>query len=109
MTPYEATLLFSVFVWTHFWYMFDVRGFETGQSIFRLPLSGGFKAIVWVIVAGQLFITEIAYEFFNVSPMLHTPDWHFNPEGTLNFVIIVAASSLVVWVRELFRTRGKRQ
>lgn len=109
VTAVEATLIFSVFVWTHFWYMFDVRGFETGQSIFRLPLSGGFKAIVWVIVAGQLFITEIAYEFFNVSPMLHTPDWHFNPEGTLNFVIIVAASSLVVWVRELFRTRGKRQ
>ncbi|WP_301789888.1 cation-translocating P-type ATPase, partial [Bacteroides caecimuris] len=30
MTPYEATLLFSIFVWTHFWYMFNARSFETG-------------------------------------------------------------------------------
>ena len=32
--------------------------------------------------------------------MLHTLDWSFNPSGALDFVIIVAASSLVLWVRE---------
>ena len=55
-----------------------------------------------VIVAGQLFITEIAYLFFNVEPMLHTSSWGFNPSGMRDFLIIVAASSLVVWVRELW-------
>lgn len=102
-TPYEMTLLFSIFVWTHFWYMFNSRAFETGKSIFALKMSRGFWTIVAVIVSGQLFITEIAYEFFNVSPMIHTVDWSFNPSGTLDLVIIVAASSAVVWVREAYR------
>ena len=102
MTPYEATLLFSIFVWTHFWYMFNARSFETGESIFKLNMSGGFWTIVLIIVIGQLFITEIAYEFFNVQPMLHTADWHFNSSGALDLLIIVAASSLVLWVREVY-------
>jgi Ca2+-transporting ATPase len=103
MTPYEATLLFSIFVWTHFWYMFNARSFETGESIFKLPMSTGFKTIVSIIVIGQFFITEIAYEFFNVEPMLHTVDWQFNPTGALDLLIIVAVSSLVLWVREAYR------
>lgn len=103
MTAYEATLLFSIFVWTHFWYMFNARAFETGESIFRLKMSQGFWTIVGIIVAGQLFITEIAYEFFNVEPMLHTPAWGFNKSGALDLLIIVAASSFVLWTREAYR------
>lgn len=103
MTPYEATLLFSIFVWTHFWYMFNSRSFETGESVFKLKMSKGFWTIVAIIVIGQLFITEIAYEFFNVEPMLHTIDWKFNPSGAMDLLIIVGASSLVLWVRELYR------
>lgn len=102
MTPYEATLLFSVFVWTHFWYMFNARCFETGESIFRLKMSQGFWTIVGIIIVGQLFITDIAYEFFNVEPMLHTLDWKFNPTGAIDLLIIIAASSLVLWVREAY-------
>lgn len=107
MTAYEATLLFSIFVWTHFWYMFDARTFDTGDSIFKSKMSSGFWTIVSIIVIGQLFITEIAYEFFNVEPMLHTLDWQFNPSGALDFVIIVAASSLVLWIRELWHGLSK--
>lgn len=109
MTAYEATLLFSVFVWTHFWYMFNTRAFGTGQSIFRLPMSGGFWTIVAIIVIGQLFITEVAYQFFNVQPMLHTVGgWHFNPSGALDLLYIVAASSLVLLVREAYRAVTRR-
>ena len=103
MTAYEATLLFSIFVWTHFWYMFNTRSFDTGKSIFKLSMGRGFWMIVAIIIFGQLFITELAYEFFNVEPMLRTSGWHFNPSGTLDFVIIVASSSFVVWIRELYR------
>jgi Ca2+-transporting ATPase len=101
MTTYEATILFSVFVWTHFWYMFNARSFESGENVFNLRMGSGFWSIVTIIVVGQLFITEIAYEFFNVEPLLHTTDWHFNPSGALDLLIIVVASSLVLWVREL--------
>ena len=31
LSPYEQTLLFSIFVWTHLWYMFNTRSFETGK------------------------------------------------------------------------------
>ena len=103
MTPYEATLLFSIFVWTHFWYMFDARCFGTGESVFRLRMSKGFWSIVAIIVAGQLFITEIAYEFFNVEPMLHTTDWRFSPSGAEDLLLIVSVSSLVLWIRELWQ------
>lgn len=103
MKPYEATLLFSIFVWTHFWYMFNARAFETGESIFKVHMSQGFWTIVGIIVIGQLFITEIAYEFFNVEPMLHTAEWKFNPSGALDLLIIVSVSSLVLWAREIFR------
>ena len=102
MTPYEMTLLFSIFVWTHFFYLFDTRCFETHRSVFRLPMSGGFWTIVLVIVVGQIFINEVAYEFFNVAPMFHTSDWKWNGAGVLDFLIIVSASSLVLWVRELY-------
>lgn len=32
LSPYEQTLLFSIFVWTHLWYMFNTRSFETRKS-----------------------------------------------------------------------------
>jgi len=109
MTAYEATLLFSIFVWTHFWYMFNTRAFDTGRSIFRLKMNKGFGTIIGIIVLGQLFITEIAYGFFNVSPMLHTADWKFNPSGTLDLLIIIVASSLVLWVRELWHALSPKR
>lgn len=102
MTVYEMSLLFSIFVWTHFFYMFNARCFETGESVFRVKMSSGFWTIVGIIVIGQLFITEVAYQFFNVAPMLHTADWGFNASGALDLAIIVGASSLVLWVREVY-------
>ena len=100
VTPYEQTLLFSIFVWTHFWYMFNARSFETDKSYFSLKQSSGFKTIVAVIVIGQIIIVELLYNFFNVEPMFHTTDWQFNLNGCLDWLIIVGASSLVLWVRE---------
>lgn len=100
VTAYEQTLLFSIFVWTHFWYMFNARSFETDKSYFKLKQSSGFKTIVGVIVIGQIIIVELLYNFFNVQPMFHTVDWHFNLSGCIDWLIIVVASSLVLWVRE---------
>lgn len=46
LSPYEQTLLFSIFVWTHLWYMFNTRSFETGKSFFQLKMSKEFFTIV---------------------------------------------------------------
>lgn len=109
VTPYEQTLLFSIFVWTHFFYMFNARAFATGQSVFKLPMSKGFWTIVTVIVVGQLLITEGMYNFFNVEPMLHNEE---HPSGAADLAIIIGLSSLVLWVREgwcLVRQRRTRR
>lgn len=100
VTPYEQTLLFSIFVWTHFWYMFNTRSYEANNSYFKLKQSSGFKTIVGVIILGQIIIVELLYNFFNVEPMFHTMDWHFNLNGCIDWLIIVGASSLVLWIRE---------
>lgn len=106
VTPYEQTLLFSIFVWTHFWYMFNARSFETGKSIFQNKLSRGFKFIVVIIVIGQLVITELLPDFFNVEPMLHNAT---HPHGWLDLIVIIVLSSIVLWIREIWHlfSRGK--
>ena len=102
VTPYEQTLLFSIFVWTHFWYMFNARSYETNSSFFGIKHSSGFWTIVLVIVIGQILIVELLYNFFNVAPMFHTADWHINTSGCIDWLLIVGLSSLVLWVREVF-------
>ena len=97
LSPYEQTLLFSIFVWTHLWYMFNTRSFETGKSFFQLKMSKEFFTIVAVIFIGQVVIVEGLYDFFNCTPM-KLVDW----------IIIVALSSLVLWSRELWHLLTKR-
>lgn len=97
LSPYEQTLLFSIFVWTHLWYMFNTRSFETGKSFFQLKMSKEFFTIVAIIFIGQVVILEGLYDFFNCTPM-KLMDW----------VIIVVLSSLVLWARELWHLLTKR-
>ncbi len=91
VTTYESTLLFSIFVWTHFWYMFNARGYMFGSGL-NLKQCEGFWFITSVIIIGQIVIVEVFYDFFNVEPM-KWQDW----------LIIVGLSSLVMWIREIFR------
>ena len=107
VTPYEQTLLFSIFVWTHFWYMFNARSYETNSSFFGIKHSSGFWTIVLVIVIGQILIVELLYNFFNVAPMFHTADWQININGCIDWLLIVGLSSLVLWIREAFCLVGK--
>lgn len=100
ITTYEQTLIFSIFVWTHFWYMFNARTFETGKSVFSVPFSVGFKIIAFVIFFGQIVIVELLHNFFNVEPMFLNPH-HVN--GWIDWLVIVVLSSVVVWVREIWR------
>lgn len=97
LSSYEQTLLFSIFVWTHLWYMFNTRSFETGKSFFQLKMSKEFFSIVAIIFIGQIVIVEVLYDFFNCTPM-KLVDW----------IIIVVLSSLVLWIRELWHLLTKR-
>lgn len=91
LTAYELTLLFTIFVMTHFFYLFNARAFETGRSVLHFGGCKGLLTIVVIIFAGQVLMVEtpILQDFFNVVS-LSLKDW-----GT-----IIIGSSLVLWVRE---------
>ena len=93
LSTYELTMLFTTFVMTHFFYLFNARAFETGLSALHFKGCKGLLLIVAVIFLGQVAMVEIPLlqDFFNVCS-LQLEDW----------VIIVLGSSLVLWVREIW-------
>ena len=93
LTTYELTLLFTTFVMTHFFYLFNARAFETGKSALHFKGCQGLLAIVAVVFFGQVAMVEIPFlqDFFNVCG-LKFEDW----------IIIILGSSLVLWVREMW-------
>lgn len=93
LSPVELTMLFTTFVMTHFFYLFNARAFETGRSALHFKGCEGLLLIVAVIFIGQVVMVEtpLLQEFFNVCG-LSLEDW----------ILIVAGSSLVLWVRELW-------
>lgn len=93
VTTYELTLLFTIFVMTHFFYLFNARAFETGRSALHFKGCKGLLTIVAIILIGQVAMVEIPglQQFFNVCG-LSLQDW----------IIIILGSSLVLWVREIW-------
>ncbi|MDE7401856.1 MAG: calcium-translocating P-type ATPase, PMCA-type [Muribaculaceae bacterium] len=92
LSGYELSLFFTIFVFLQFWNMFNARAFETGRSAFHFKDCGGFVLIALVILVGQIFIVSVGGSFFNVVPLKFT-DW----------VIIICATSLVLWIGEVLR------
>lgn len=91
LTRYEETLFFTIFVMTHFFYLFCSRAFETGRSALHFKGCKGLLLIVAIIFIGQIAMVELPgiQHFFNVCD-LKVADW----------AIIILGSSLVLWVRE---------
>ena len=93
LSPYELTLIFTIFVMTHFFYLFNARAFETGRSALHFKGCSGLLFIISIIFIGQIAMVElpILQKFFNiVKGGLSVEDW----------AIILIGSSLVLWVRE---------
>lgn len=93
LKPYELTLFFTIFVMTHFFYLFCARAFETGRSALHFKGCNGLLIIATIIFVGQIAMVEIPIlqGFFNVVS-LKFEDW----------IIIIVGSSCVLWVREIW-------
>ena len=93
LSAYELTLLFTIFVMTHFFYLFNARAFETGRSALHFAGCKGLLSIVVIILVGQILMVEtpVLQDFFNVVG-LSLQDW----------LIILVGSSFVLWVREIW-------
>lgn len=99
VSTYELTLLFTTFVMTHFFYLFNARAFETGRSALHFKGCNGLLTIVAIILVGQIAMVELPglQQFFNVEG-LKLIDW----------VIIIIGSSFVLWVREIWHLFTKK-
>jgi len=99
VSTYELTLLFTTFVMTHFFYLFNARPFETGRSALHFKGCNGLLTIVAIILVGQIAMVELPglQQFFNVEGLKLT-DW----------IIIIIGSSFVLWVREIWHLFTKK-
>lgn len=99
VSTYELTLLFTPFVMTHFFYLFNARAFETGRSALHFKGCNGLLTIVAIILVGQIAMVELPglQQFFNVEGLKLT-DW----------IIIIIGSSFVLWVREIWHLFTKK-
>jgi Ca2+-transporting ATPase len=88
---------FTIFVMLQFWNMFNARAFATGRSALHLRGCKGFLSIAAIIFLGQVLIVTFGGAFFNVKPL---------PLQT--WLVIIAATSLVLWTGELVRLMSSK-
>ena len=93
LSPYELTLFFTIFVMTHFFYLFNTHAYMSGGSAFKFKGCGALLLVALIIFISQICIVEIPglQNFFNVIN-LKPVDW----------AIIIAGSSFVLWIREIW-------
>ena len=103
LSPDELGLFFTIFVMLQFWNLFNAKAFMTSDSAFKgisWKDTKWFIIIALVIFAGQVLMTELPglQEMFNVA------------EGgikVIDWVIITAVTSLVLWIGEIIRVIKK--
>ena len=99
LSAYELGLFFTIFVMLQFWNLFNAKAFMTNDSAFKgisWKNTKWFIIIAIVIFVGQVLMTETPglQEMFNVA------------EGgikAIDWLIIVVATSFVLWIGELIR------
>ena len=98
LSPYELSVFFTTFVFLQFWNMFNARAFSSHGSAFCWRGCRGFLGVSAFILVGQIIIVTFGDSFFNVVP-LHPLDW----------LIIIAATSPVLWLGEIIRLVFKKK
>ncbi|MBQ0156936.1 MAG: calcium-translocating P-type ATPase, PMCA-type [Bacteroidales bacterium] len=96
LPAYECSVFFTTFVMLQFWNMFNAKAFATGKSALHFKDCKGFLTIAALIFFGQLLIVNLGGAMFNVTP-LNIIDW----------LLIVGATSAVLWIGEIMRMLNK--
>ena len=91
---HELTWFFTTFVMLQFWNLFNAKALGSNHSAFRYILKDkGMLFVLAFILVGQWGIVTFGGEMFRTVP-LSLPEW----------AIIIASTSVVLWVGELWRT-----
>lgn len=93
ITDYELTLFFTTFVMAQVWNLFNAKAFGQTDSVFKGFFNNQlFLIVLFGIVILQVVIVTWGDGFFRTVPLSFT-DW----------AIIVAGTSIILWVGELYR------
>ena len=89
----ELTWFFTSFVMMQMWNLFNAKCLGTNHSAFhRLWADKGLLLVVVIILVGQWIIVTLGGEMMRTVP-LSAKEW----------VLIIAATSMVLWIGELWR------
>ena len=91
--PTALTIFFTVFVMLQFWNLFNASVFGTNHSVFKDSRHAfGMISVAGIILIGQIIIVEFGGKVFRTVPLTLT-EWLY----------IIGATSLVLWVGEIWR------
>ena len=89
----DLTIFFTFFVLLQFWNLVNARVLGSCQSALKgLSKCKGLLLVLAIILAGQMLIVEFGGKVFRTVPICLT-----------TWIILIAASSAVLWVGELIR------
>lgn len=99
VTPYELTLFFTLFVFLQFWNLFNAKAMGNNRSAFYdlRDCLKGFVLVLGIILVGQILIVSFGGPMFSVTP-LKSMDW----------LLLIGGTSLVLWIGELIRFIRRR-
>lgn len=100
LTPYEASIFFSIFVVTQLWQLFNMKAFHTTCSVFsRLDKTSAFHIITAAILLGQILIVSLGGKLFNVVPLSFS-DWMIIIGVTSIALVFGESFRLILWLRK---------
>lgn len=90
---HELSIFFTVFVMLQFWNLFNAKTFGSNHSAFNdLRHDGGLLLVLLLILVGQWLIVTFGGRMFRTDPL-----------SPVEWLSIIGATSLVLWVGELWR------
>lgn len=93
MDVHHLTIFFTIFVMLQFWNLFNASVFGTNHSIFKdASHAMGMLGVALIILVGQFIIVTLGGKVFRTEPL-----------SAMEWVYIIAGTSLVLWVGEIWR------
>ena len=93
----EQTIFFTSFVMLQFWNLFNAKAFASSHSSFHaMRHDGGLLAVLLLVLAGQWLIVTFGGDMFRTCPL---------PASV--WMKIILATSMVLWLGELYRLLKK--
>ncbi len=93
MDVHHLTVFFTIFVMLQFWNLFNASVFGTNHSIFKdAGHAMGMLGVALIILVGQFIIVTFGGKVFRTEPL-----------PVLEWAYIIAGTSVVLWIGEIWR------